>query len=419
MDLEWPGITRSRGRRIWERDLRPLSAELIAAADEVARDAVGAMRQGSPQLFLDVQSAEEVKQATAANIAQFGNLVELGHDPRGVQLPHPTVRVAMASVQRDLDLAPLLRIYSLGHERVWHWLFKRMTDQMAQMTELPEAVELLSSWLFAYVNESTRRITDIYDEERRLWLTSALAEQVEAVEAILSGEERDEARAGRRLRHSLSRTHLGICAWVDVEPADRDAQSMLRQVIRVLAQTAGVESMLILPDGPLAVRAWLSRRAPFDEDLLSDLAATVGESDVRLAIGLPGSGLSGFRRSHIDACHARRVALSARSADPTTYYGDVAVIALSTVDAEQARRFVEQELGALAADDETMDRIAETLGVFLDENGSRARAAARLHVHPNTVNYRVKQAESLLNRSLSHGTLSLRLALEMLPSTRN
>ena len=57
-------------------------------------------------------------------------------------------------------------------------------------------------------------------------------------------------------------------------------------------------------------------------------------------------------------------------------------------------------LGPLAADDETTYRVAMTLAAYLQENRSPARAARRLTVHPNTVTYRVNQAESILGRSV-------------------
>jgi hypothetical protein len=413
MELEWTAIHDRRAREVWSHHLQRIGKELISESDNVAGHALGAMENGAPELFVEVQTAEEIRVATSANIAQFGELVAKGEDPAGIHLPEPTIRVAQAAVQRDLGMAPLLRVYSLGHEQVWQWLFQRASQHLGQDPDYPQAAALLSSWLFAYVNESTRRLTDIYEEERRLWLTSALAEQAEAVAAILSGEERDEARAARRLRYDLRRSHVGLCAWLEVEP-QRDAQSVLRQAVRSLAASMGIESMLVLPDGPLAVRGWLSSRRHLDDAMMRQLLSWHGEPGIRLTIGGPGDGFQGFRSSQIDASHARRVSLAQGACDmAAVYYNDVAVAALTTVDKPQAERFVERVLGPLASKDEGMMRIAETLAAFLDEHGSRSRTAERLHVHANTVSYRVKQAESILNRSLTHRTLDLRVALAM------
>ena len=52
--------------------------------------------------------------------------------------------------------------------------------------------------------------------------------------------------------------------------------------------------------------------------------------------------------------------------------------------------------------------MATTLAVYLQENRSRARTAKRLIVHPNTVSYRVNQAEQILGRSIDTDVLSCR-----------
>ncbi|MGW5112484.1 helix-turn-helix domain-containing protein [Nocardia sp. NPDC004123] len=39
-------------------------------------------------------------------------------------------------------------------------------------------------------------------------------------------------------------------------------------------------------------------------------------------------------------------------------------------------------------------------------------------MHPNTVNYRVRQAESILGHAIGSGDLDLRVALALLPALR-
>ena len=73
-------------------------------------------------------------------------------------------------------------------------------------------------------------------------------------------------------------------------------------------------------------------------------------------------------------------------------------------------------LGPLAAPDEDTVRVATTLAVYLQENRSRARTAKRLIVHPNTVSYRVNQAEQILGRSIDTDVLELSVALALLPT---
>ena len=55
--------------------------------------------------------------------------------------------------------------------------------------------------------------------------------------------------------------------------------------------------------------------------------------------------------------------------------------------------------------------LTETLQVYLDSFGDVAAAAGRLHIHPNTVRYRVRRVEKLLDISLSDPDTRLLLAL--------
>ncbi len=69
---------------------------------------------------------------------------------------------------------------------------------------------------------------------------------------------------------------------------------------------------------------------------------------------------------------------------------------------EQSREVAMQVLGGLLAYDEQHDStLLLSLRVFLEENRSWQRAAARLHVHKQTLVYRVDRVEQLTGRRLS------------------
>src|SRR5204862_6181189 len=103
-----------------------------------------------------------------------------------------------------------------------------------------------------------------------------------------------------------------------------------------------------------------------------------------------------------EAAEAARVASSARaSRRGVITYGDVELVSLLASDFERARRFVATELGPLAAVDEAMGRLRATVLSFLDAKGSNVRAARVLHVHQNTVIYRINRAEELLGHPVT------------------
>jgi DNA-binding PucR family transcriptional regulator len=272
-----------------------------------------------------------------------------------------------------------------------------------------------SAWTFAYVDALVCLAEDLYTSEREHWLRSASASEVETINAILSEQPIDIDVASRRLRYEVRRVHVAAIAWVDAHEEGRDTLALLEAAISDIAAAMGNQRPLIQPLGILSIAAWISTNAPVPSRVLDELRfASNTAPGVRVAIGEQAPGIAGFRTSHIEALDAQRVArLAGRREGSITRYQDIALPALATANIEHSRRFVERELGRLASRDDTTRRLAATVRTYLDENGSRGRTAKRLHVHENTVAYRLRQAEELLGRSLEKRTLELRVALAL------
>ena len=117
--------------------------------------------------------------------------------------------------------------------------------------------------------------------------------------------------------------------------------------------------------------------------------------------------------SHREAIEALRVAELSPQSGVVTEFADVAVAALCTVDSDRTYEFVRAELGDLAAGDEATTRIRDTLREFLAMNCNHRATAVRLHVHHNTVRYRIAQAERLLERSVDERRFQTELALHL------
>ncbi|MEE1782494.1 helix-turn-helix domain-containing protein [Streptomyces sp. SP17BM10] len=91
---------------------------------------------------------------------------------------------------------------------------------------------------------------------------------------------------------------------------------------------------------------------------------------------------------------------------------------LRGIPAEVTAAFHTRLLAPLAAHDrENGVSLLGTLAVFLDHDGSWARTAEQLHVHVNTVHYRIRRIEELTGRNLArlHDRLDLRAALLCAP----
>jgi DNA-binding PucR family transcriptional regulator len=81
-------------------------------------------------------------------------------------------------------------------------------------------------------------------------------------------------------------------------------------------------------------------------------------------------------------------------------------------DGQLSAALTARELAPLdAARDNSRDRLAETLLAWLSYRGERARVAEALHIHPQTVAYRLGQLRNLFGDALTDP--DRRFALEL------
>ncbi|MGW1973978.1 PucR family transcriptional regulator [Streptomyces sp. NPDC001889] len=198
------------------------------------------------------------------------------------------------------------------------------------------------------------------------------------------------------------------------EPADR-----------IAVARAGGEAIALLPLPP----APSAEGAPaVHEGLHADaLLASVGEpltaglaGDGRLTIGVSASVSSaeGLRGALEEARHARRVAAARPGRVSAAGHHELAshVLLLPFVPDDVRRAFTARLLDPLREYDRRhRAELVPTLEAFLESDGSWTRCAQRLHLHVNTLRYRVGRIEQLTGRDLSRleDKLDFFLALRM------
>jgi DNA-binding PucR family transcriptional regulator len=236
--------------------------------------------------------------------------------------------------------------------------------------------------------------------------------RVRTVRAILELEGIDVDAASARLGYELRREHVGFVVSGEADPpAHRLGE--LRRLAVAIATAADNGKPLVVPVGGLAVAGWVGGRSARTAEAL-DVSAIpdLQEDGIQVAFGTVANGVGGFRRTHVEAMYALRIALLMRRRQANvTHYPAVALLSLASADSEQARAFVAHELGELARRDGETLRLAQTLAVYLSEGSSLDRAARRLGVHRNTVLNRVRRARELLGHDLRERTLELQVAL--------
>jgi DNA-binding PucR family transcriptional regulator len=355
--------------------------------------------------------------AAEANIHMMLSMLREALDPKAVGFPPASAEFARTCARAGLTMQTLMRIGNAGFSVLWRDWTTAMRDQTDDEALLADALASIAQFLWAYIDMLYAHWAEEYMLERDRWIRSREALRTETIQAILDGRPVDAATAGKRLGYDLGRSHRAFVVWTDTK--DDEVLSNLERHAAAVARCIRDEEPLLLPRGRGEVAGWLASTEPVPvTPTRRRLLASAGGT-LQVAFGGVHGGIDGFRRSYTEALEtARVVRLGPKRPARVVEYHSVSLVALLTADEAQARLFVDAELGALAADDDATLRIAATVRVFLQEQRSPKRAAARLGIHENTVTYRIRQAEQLLGRPVDERRLELETALAIATALR-
>jgi DNA-binding PucR family transcriptional regulator len=387
--------------------VRELASELLpdshALAEAMTADMVASMLEFSAG---DDGLREELRASVQANIEQVLRLLKLGAAADALVIPVEAAELVRGLVQRGITLAALLRTYRLGHAWLWERWSQALQDRVADGDALTAARASSSAFMFAYVDRISDVLVEAYGSERERHIRTAAHLRAETVRAILGGEAVDEEVAAARLGYELRRHHVAL----RVSSAPSDVRGLERAAAEA-AQTLGSGQPLAVTSGVASLDVWCGSHEEPATDALERYEPPPG---TRVAYGTPAYGLAGFRRSHLEAQQAARIASLATAVAPAvTSYRRVELVSLLASDLPRARAFVAAQLGPLAFSTQPAQRLRETVLAFLTAGGSSTRVATELFVHQNTVAYRVKRAEQLLGRRVTERPAELICALTL------
>jgi DNA-binding PucR family transcriptional regulator len=387
----------------------------------VSRDITDAIYAELPALDADADVRRGTYATTESVLRLLVYMVRNEVPPREAEPPPAAVDSAREFVRQGFPLDSLIRAYHIGQAtffRRWVAAASRADDP----DDRAYAIEVGALWTFDYIEALSAGIVRRYAEERERWVRSAAAVRSQAVEALLSGDPVDVGATSSRLRYDLGREHLAFVVWHAAPAATGD--EALATLERAALQLAGALTdgrPLLVPRARLVIAGWIGYADRPDSSALDRLTFDTRRFPaVRSAFGSPGRGVAGFCRSHREALHARRIAeVTNRRPGVVTWYRQVALASLASVDIAQAREFVAAELGPLAAvDDDKTARLAGTLRVYLEENMSPRRTATRLGVHENTITNRIRAAQEQLADPIEQRACELQVALRLVGLAR-
>ena len=384
-----------------------LGAELAANLPDVTAYLVRETLARIPELqghFVDLLDTSIESNLGTVSLA-------LRHGLGEINAPAGAREYARLLAQHGVPPTALVRAYRLGHQLALEWMLGRLDG--IDPAEAMGATARLLDITFRYIDSMSEQVLHEYDAERDRWLALRSTERAEVIELLLSGAALDVTRAETVLGHRLRQRHVGAVLWTS-EAMTADDLSGLEHVVGRIARAAGARGTpLFWPRDRATGFVWLPLGADspeLDPDLLEDV---LRGTSVRVALGTPAGGIAGFRVTHLEALQARTVAEASDRRPLVTSYTDpdVRAAALLAADPEGTRRLVHRALGGLADDTEAAARLRETLFVFLRTQGSHLVTGERLHLHKNTVRYRIEKAIAMRGLPLDEDRLDLELAL--------
>ncbi len=242
----------------------------------------------------------------------------------------------------------------------------------------------------------------------------------ELVGALLDGSYGSEAGAterARRLGFELG-GHFSVLVVRSHNPGAAALDTLTVAARRCLARSAP-GSLLAAHDGAACVILAEPATDSVDhsgrvaEALRADCAAALRE-EVLVGVGRSRSGPQGVRQSQREADHALRISARLKTPRAVAAFADLGLHRLLVAMTQHAEMddFYQQTAGALVAYDErTGSGLMDTLDAFFHSHGSPTDTAQRLHLHRNTVLYRLRRIEEIGGLRLDDPATRLNLHL--------
>ncbi|MFF9359785.1 PucR family transcriptional regulator [Streptomyces griseoluteus] len=444
---------------ITEHVVRQVSGEragdLAAVVDRHRRMMTSGPAGGGPDVVLDLLGSDLDLRAWV--LSPTGRLIA-GSKVAGPALP-PETCARLAAEHLAAVRTGRRGPHRVQLDGVTYSLFPVRSSGRAPQA-VPDAREtVLSDWLLAVEADAAewpeerldllRGVTQLIAVERdrrdaARTVRRRLAQEV--LELVQSGAAPAEIAARLRVAAPVLLPGLGAAPhwqvvvarveWEDGTAAGGPvAQSLLEEVLvdplatgpepadRVAVAHSGDEAVALVPLPAVSAEHDGSEAGLHADALLRSVreALSAGlEGDGRLTLGVSAAvhSAEGLRGALEEARHARRVAAARPGRVCAAGHQELAshVLLLPFVPDDVRRAFTARLLDPLTEYDRRhRAELIPTLEAFLDSDGSWTRCASRLHLHVNTLRYRVGRIEQLTGRDLSRleDKLDFFLALRM------
>jgi hypothetical protein len=298
-----------------------VAANLAGKAGELTGELVNLYEKELPQLVHDDERMVSLLSASVYQNLETGlQIFQHGIDPTRVEAPAAAVEYARRLAQRGTPVNDLIRAYYLGQTAILDYAFEECCRQVDDPGLLGAMMRRALTVTFSFTDRVSQQVVTAYQEERDRWLFNRSAVRTARVRALLDGDgslldmdgvdvDATEAALGYRLRGA----HLGMIAWQTADVYAGDSLGALEALsVDLMKRVQGEGQPLFVPRDESSAWVWLpldSATFPPREHLERALASSAPSA--RLALGEPGLGVQGFRRTHQQALRVHALALAA------------------------------------------------------------------------------------------------------------
>lgn len=402
--------------------LSRVASSALGETDSLVRRLVDVIAAELPELAADARVRALFESTVLDNVVSALRVISGRSEDTEPAAPPVALEFARRLAQQGVPLTVMLRAYRLGQATFQQHMIARLAEEDVSVEEMTSASMALSSFAFLFIDRVSEQVVSAYQAERDDWLRHRNASRLATVRAVLGGTHTAADDVDRTLGFAVSAPHVGAVLWCDNDGGyadDTDGTDAAGRIARLerhaatLASALGASqrsSLLVSPDA-LTLWVWIPARSVHADGVRAAMGC--GAEGIHAALGQPAAGLDGFRATHHQALQAQALTLAADPAHrkPVIAASELGPLALVASEVDGVRAWVQDVLGGLAVDDENMQRLRETIWAYLSSGFSRNAAASELHLHKNTIQYRIRKAEDARGRPLTDGRVDVEVAL--------
>jgi hypothetical protein len=377
-----------------------------ATAARIA-DEIPGYRDAAPELINDLRAGATATVEVLARTLAEGSTVR--REDLGFLRD-----LAARRVHQGVSLEVFLRAYRVALLAYWD----ACADEASRLRISRDAGFRLAHSAIDAIDTITTQAAEAYlREETRLRTQSGRAAR-DLVERLIDGQPTDPGRRHPaapgldptgQLLTAVGRVELTTLAVGDALQLARDAveENMSLGVVRPLATIRHGELVLIsagTSPGAKIASLHAARQRTIEEHNI----------EVRYGVGVPSQGFASVQQAYREAALALSYTSPGR---PIVSLGELSALECALIGATATTKAIIASKGnnLRALPDEDLAAAVETIRAFSDADLNVAKAAQQMHVHPNTVRYRLQQIATKTGHDphTFAGLVELRCILEM------